>query len=287
MPPRRCTKCLEWGMIVLAAMGTPNPAGLVATARLLAILRNLHEEPTADDMGRLFHMLACATLAWGLGAGLLVGAVMMITGVQLNYGLSADATEREVRFMLLLSAFVHVLNALFTGLGLLTLADGDCMFLSTECAARLGDLRDSPARAQPTPRPIPTASNSRSPRGTPRSPVVGTAIADPVRVWPTLSEHDVSMVLEEAERARRFADQMREHAEQARQSLRNGQRAATPISMEQLMERPDLLPQVLGPGQRDRLIEALEEIERRWLRRPEPRFQDRFGRAAARALEAV
>lgn len=276
-------------MIALAALGTPNPAGLFATGRLLAILRNLHDEPTAEDMGRLFHMLACATIAWGLGAGLLIGAVMMMTGVQLNYALAADATEREVRFILLMSAFVHMLNALFTSLALLTLADGDCMLLSADCAARLSDLRDAPARAQPTPRPIPATPRPRprSPRGTPRSPVVGTAVAEPVRVWPTLSEEDMGMVLQEAERARRLATEVRERANLAQASLHERHAAGAPASLEQLMERPDLLPRLLDPGQRDRLIEALEEVERRWLRRPEPRFHERFQRAAARALETV
>lgn len=260
-------------MICLAALGAPNPVGLIATTKLLVILRKLHNEPTMIDMGQLFFMLACATLAWALGAGVLVGVVMMLTGAQLTYNLAADSTEREVRFLLLASAFVHTLNAVFTGVGLLTLSDGDCVLLSTECYARLGSLPDASPHTLPIARLTP---GSQSPRGTPRSPVVGTAVADPVRVWPTPSEQDAVVVLHEAERARRLTTETRDR-----------RATAELASLEQLINRLNLHPQLLDPSQRGRFIEALEEIERRRLRCPLPRFQDRFERVAPRALETV
>jgi hypothetical protein len=271
-----CARALQVVLIAFAALGTPNLAAIAVTARLLDILRNLHAEPCTDEMGRLFSMLANATLAWGIGAGVLVGVVLMMTGVQQSYALAADPVERYVRFLLMLSAFTQILNVIFVGLGLLTLSDGSCMFLSADCAARLAGLHDPlPNRPLASPRPA-------QQRGTPRSPVVGTAVSDAVQVWDSLANERRAVVLGGSGRA----GQVPERANQMRAMARE-RRDAPPrrASLEELMARPNLLPQLLDPGQRDRLVEALQALEERWLERPEARFQERFQRATDRAAE--
>ena len=287
MPSVACARGLRVALIAFAALGTPNLGAIAVTARLLEVLRSLHEEPCADEMGRLFRMLANATLAWGLGAGVLVGVVLMMTGVQQTYALAADPLERHVRFLLLLSAFTQILNVLFVGLGMLTLSDGSCMFLSADCAARLAGLHD-PLSNRPLATPRPAQQ-----RGTPRSPVVGTAVvgtavSDVVRGSYSSPDERFAVVLGRSGHAGHagHAGQVRERANQMRAMARE-RRNASPrrASLEELMGRPDLLPQLLDPGQRDRLVEALQALEEQWLQRPEARFQERFRRAADRASE--